>query len=384
MRQGMQGWWICPNGDKSTRRARRRGPQTAGVRLGSRSILSKYWPVRGAVCSTALLVLVACQGARLQDSVPLTVRNQHPAQLLSMHAGARPGAALGEGDVEVEGSLIWSNLWLRPGAGQDRIELDGELLRVEPGLRVGLGRGFELAARVPLFSTSGGELDSFLEGWHDAFGLPQNQRNEFDRGRFVVRADRNTGSGLETAWELGREGLHIADIPIELAWFPVGAPRGSEAVDGGPWSFGLRAGVELPTGDEAIGFGNGGFDFMLGFAGAYRRERWALTAWGGHTWTSRPDSARAVGLPWGDLSTLGLAGEVAITDRLSALVQLEWESSVLKALDETHADRNQLLIWMGGRWAFSDRSSIEVSVGEDLIRSVSPDVSFALGIRHRL
>ncbi|MCA8972742.1 MAG: DUF3187 family protein, partial [Planctomycetes bacterium] len=43
----------------------------------------------------------------------------------------------------------------------------------------------------------------------------------------------------------------------------------------------------------------------------------------------------------------------------------------------------QALFWLGCRWAVSDRTTLEASVGEDAIRSVSPDVTFAFGLRHR-
>lgn len=336
-----------------------------------------------------LLALASCKGAGLVDGTPLAVRNPHPAQLTAMVASARPPRALPRGSIEVEAQALWSSLWLRPGGGNDRIELDGELVRLTPLIRCGLGNGFELSLATPFLHAGGGQLDGFLEGWHDAFTLPQNERNLFDRGRFVVRADRQTPSGLETAWELDRAGLAIQDLPIELAWFPFGlradpGERDGSTVDSDePWSLGFRLGVELPTGDEDRGLGNGGLDSMLGFVAGYQVESHGFFLWGGHSWVARPSSAARVGLPWGDPTVLGAGTEIAVVRDLSFLAQVEWETSVLRALDETHAKRDQVLLWLGGRWSYSERGSVEVSVGEDLVRSVSPDVTFGLTARWR-
>lgn len=123
---------------------------------------------------------------------------------------------------------------------------------------------------------------------------------------------------------------------------------------------------------------------MLGFVAGYHADRFAVFAWGGHSFAARPDRARRVGLEWRNPTSAGIGAELAIAPRLSMLTQVEWETSVLEALDETHANRDQVLIWIGGRWAFQDRASLEFSVGEDLVRNLSPDVSFAFSLRFRL
>ncbi len=316
------------------------------------------------------------------DAQPLAVRNQHPVQLTSLGAHARPARPLAGSDVEFSTDLAWTNLWLRPGQGQDRIELDGELLRITPRLRYGLGEGFEIGFALPFLHSGGGVLDGFVESWHDGFGLPQNERDNFDRDRFAVRVDRQTPSGLRTAWQLDQTTLAVQDAALEFAWFPVGAPRGAAVADQ-PFSFGLRLGVEAPLGDEDRGFGNGSFDTMVGFVAGYETERLALFAWGGHSFTKAPSIARDTGLRWRDPTMLGFGLEAAVAPSLSFLAQVEWETSLLDELDETHANRDQVLLWTGGRYAFSERSALEFSVGEDLVRSVSPDVTFAFGLRHR-
>ena len=323
-----------------------------------------------------LMAAAGCrsEGYRLVDPAPLAVRNQHPVQLTRMHAGPRPPRAVASGESEAELSVDWTSLWLRPGDGFDRIELDGEILRLTPTLRYGLGQGFDLSLGLPFQLTSGGVLDSFIETWHEIFALPQNRRDQFARDRFVVRADTFGAFGLQPAYQMNERPLRPADWPIALAWFP--------ELDGEAWSFGVQGGIELPTGDEDDGFGNGELDWMLGMIGSWRSERVALSAWGGWTWSADdPKRARSRGLQYGDAPNLGGSLEFALSDRLSALAQVEWERSLLQNLDDRHANRDQVLLWLGGRWRLGEQSALEFAVGEDLVRSVSPDVTFHVAWR---
>jgi hypothetical protein len=330
-----------------------------------------------AFTSSFFLLLTACAFPPLTDPAPLATRNQHPVQLTVLHLGPRAARALPGGEVEVGGTVDWTSMWLLPGEGRDRIELDGELVRIGPGLRVGLGSGVDVRVEVPLLHASGGVLDGFIEAWHEVFILPQNRRDEFPRDRFVARAHRRDVSGpLQTAYDLDETSLRLGDIPIEVAWFP-------EAMQGKEFQVGFRAGLELPTGNEDRGHGNGEVDGGVGIVAGWRHEAWAITGWGGWSWVGTPDMAKRAGLGYGDVPSLGIGLEVSLVEGLSCLSQIQWERSVLRELDNDHARSDQALLWLGGRYRFSPRHEIELAVGEDLIRNVSTDVTLHLGLRMR-
>lgn len=321
------------------------------------------------------LVPAACRLPDLAHPAPLDVRNQHPAQLTAIHVAPRKASPVAAGAVELETTLDWTNLWLRPGPGTDTIELDGELVRVRPRLRAGLGGGFDLSVELPLMHASGGVLDPFIEAWHDFFGLSQNQRELFPHGRFAVRAERGPGGAQRAAYELD-EGVGLGDLPITLAWFPLGERAGRLEV-------GIQAGVELPTGEENRGFGNGEVDGMLGAIAAWQARSLCLFAWGGWAWVGTARTARRAGLAYRDHPSVGGGAEVALTAWLSALAQVEWERSVLGLLANDHAASDQMLLWIGGRLRLTESFDLSLAVGEDLLGDVSPDITFHLGTRLR-
>jgi len=320
------------------------------------------------------LSLPACVAAPIERSSPMRFRNQHPAQLTAIHADPRPARPAPPGGAETDVRLDWTTLWLQPGRGADEIVLDGEIVRAEFDLRVGLGEGFDVEVGLPVLHTTSGCLDGFIEGWHDFFNLPQADRDEYPRDQFEVAARRaQKDGGFEDAYRLEEDGLHLGDLPVFLAWFPV-------RHEGEGFGFGLRGGLEFPTGDESRGFGNGGLDASLGFVGGYDGRGYSLFAWGSHAWIARADTARDAGLAIPDLDSVGVGAELALHERLSALVQVEWERSLLRELDDTHASKNQALIAFGGRYRFAKDASLEFGVGEDLISDVSPDITFHLGL----
>jgi hypothetical protein len=325
-----------------------------------------------------LLVLAlsvpACLSAPLERSSPMRVRNQHPAQLTAIHGDPRPARPAAPGGLEADVRLDWTSLWTQPGTGSDEIVLDGEIVRAELDLRMGLGEGIDLEVGIPILHPTSGCLDGFIEGWHDFFGLPDGERNEFPRNRFDVAARRARGNGeFEDAYRLDEDGLHLGDIPVFLAWFPVRR-------DGTGLALGIRGGIEFPTGDESRGFGNGGFDASLGFVSGWDGRGFSLFAWGNHAWVARPETARDAGLDTPNIESLGVGGEIALLDRLSALVQVEWERSLLRELDDSHAGKDQAMVAFGGRYRFARSASIEFGVMEDLVAEVSPDITLHLAL----
>lgn len=327
----------------------------------------------GLIIAGLSSLLAGCVAGPIERSEPLRARNQHPAQLTAIHAQPRAVRATEVGRVDVGAQLDWTSLWLRPGRGADAFTADGEIARMQIDARVGIVPDVDLEIGVPLLHASGGMLDSFIEGWHDVFGLPQADRDDFPRDQYRVEATR----GGALAYQLEEDGVRFGDVPVFLSWFPVTA-------DGEGVSFGIRGGVEIPTGSERNGTGNGGYDYNVSLLGAYDGDGFSLFGWGGHSWIARPDTARDAGLPVPDVDSAGVGLQVAVTRDLTGLAQVEYETSVLRELDDAHADQAQVQLWLGGRYRLGKRASIEAAVGEDLVSDVSPDVTFHLGIRFGL
>lgn len=327
----------------------------------------------------ALLLLspavAGCIATPIEHSSPLRVRNQHPAQLTAIHADARPMRAPAAGEIVGDVRLDWTSLWLLHGSGNDVVHMDGEMLRTELDFRVGLGNDLDLEVGIPFLHAGGGTLDGFIEGWHRLFNLPQNNRDENPRDRFRVETlRRQRDSSLRSSYRMEDDGLYVGDIPVFLTWFPYRE---------GGLSLGVRGGIELPTGDESAGYGNGGLDANLGILGGYDGIGWSVFGWAGHSFVATADRAENAGLDYSDVDSAGIGAQLALSEDVSALLQIEFDTSVLRKLDESHADKNQLVIWSGGRWRISETVDFEFAVGEELILDVSPDVTFQFGLTVR-
>jgi hypothetical protein len=324
-------------------------------------------PVPRALVLPLLLVACATNPARRG---PLPVRNQHPAQLTVMHLDPAPASALRHGSVEVRGTAAYSSLFLSgTGSNGNAFTMDGELLRTSVQCSVGLGAGFTASAELPFVLTTGGFLDSFLIDYHRFLGLPDQGRDAAPRDQFNVVASFQG----QPVFQQHAEPLKIADVPLSLEWTAVAPHLGSPG-------FALRAGVELPTGNEDRGMGNGSVDTAIGAVAELPLDwaTWFLQAQ--HSFVGSPHAADVAGFSFADISALGGGIELPIVDDLSALVQFDWETSTLRHLEIQRASHDQVLLWMGGRLRLEHDLFLEFSIGEDLANYISPDVTFWFGI----
>ena len=82
-----------------------------------------------------------------------------------------------------------------------------------------------------------------------------------------------------------------------------------------------------------------------------------------HTFAGSTASARQFGFDFADVTTLGLAAELPLTNGLHAFAQLGWENSTLRRLAVPAADGDQMLLWIGGRLRLDEQWAIEVAFG---------------------
>ena len=168
---------------------------------------------------TILLAAVTLAGCVSQHDArgPMPVRNQHPAQLTVMHLDPTSAAALPTGEVAARVDLAYTSMFLRgqkPGDPLTQFAMDGELLRTAAAAQVGLGSDLTLSVEVPMVGTTGGFLDSFLVGYHDLFGFPDQGRDVYPKNQFGVFADYQG----QTVFAQRENAFALADIPVSLAW----------------------------------------------------------------------------------------------------------------------------------------------------------------------
>jgi len=315
--------------------------------------------------------LGACTAVRPPGG-PLPVRNQHPAQLTVLHLDPECAAPLPTGQVAMRADASYSSLFLNGSKGGNSYTMDGEYLRARLGARVGLGSGFDLGADLPVAYTTGGFLDSFVIKWHNLWNFPDQGRSDVPQDQFQVSAVAN---GTE-AFAVRDNALELMDLPIRLKWCPLEPSPGGIGVA-------LQASVELPTGNDQHGFGNGGVDYGTGVLFEWWPGAVALSAHYGYTIAATPAKSRAAGLDFADVSSAGIGAEVPVGGDFAALVQFEYETSTLRNLHFDRVSRDQVLLWVGGRASLSSRLQIEFAIGEDLTQDIAPDFSLFAGLSWR-
>jgi hypothetical protein len=300
---------------------------------------------------------------------PLPVRNQHPAQLTVAHLPPGRAAVLGAGTADLRVDAAYSSLFLAGQRGSRRWRMDGEYLRVGTTARVGLGHDLQFGIEVPFAHTSGGFLDDFVIRYHDWFGFPDQGREAAPRDDFQVAAT----NGTSPVWTLQRDSAELLDVPLQVQWAVLPPEPGRLGVA-------LLAALELPTGDARRGYGSGGVDAAFGIAFELPWERLACYGQIQHAFAATPAAVRAAGLSFADVTAASVGLETMLLPELSLLVQVAGETSTLRDFDVPETAREQLLLWVGGRWRAAPRIAFELAFGEDLIGLASPDFTAWAGM----
>jgi len=255
--------------------------------------------------------------------------------------------------------------------GDEALTLDGETTRLEFIYRYGLGRRLEIGMRLPYVWHESGSLDTFVENWHLAFGLPLGSRagREDDQLEFSYRGL----SGTQFDYQSNSHG--IGDLRLIAGW---------RLTDGPNYSSALRFGVKLPTGSSEDLHGSGSTDFSIGIAGDWQ-QLFGVSRLNGYyrahvNYIGEPDL-----LPdrynelIGQISTgVGYQLFESLELRLQAAARGANYDSEIEILGQDAA-------WLtfGGNIGLSDHYELSLAVTEDLNVRSAPDISFLIALRYR-
>ncbi len=134
---------------------------------------------------------------------PLRVESQSPFQSLRLVFTPKLPSTLARGRWEVNGGLTWANIWAKdraenvPPGGLGRFTVDYETTQAKINLSHGLTDTVQLGVEFHHRSWFGGDLDTFIQDFHDAFGVDQGGRDlaERDSRRFFL--DYGEGEPLD-------------------------------------------------------------------------------------------------------------------------------------------------------------------------------------------
>lgn len=244
----------------------------------------------------------------------------------------------------------------------ETVTLDGESARLTGRYRAGLGNGLEWGAELAAVHVGGGFMDSFIESWHDFFGLPNGGRELAPQDRYQYRYEKNGVVLLDRT----EEGWALGDLRVSGGW---------AATD----NIALRAELKLPTGDEdKLTGGNLGGAVWADWALLDVDSRWSAFVSAGLSANQKGDvleDQQETLVPFGSIG-----GFLRATQKIELGVQLYGHGALYKDSELDQLSRNGLQIAFGGRW-IEKTWALDIAFQEDLITKSSPDFSVHIGVR---
>jgi hypothetical protein len=349
--------------------------QELALETGCKLLLPSFqktrpYPLRGTMIRTfsrrliAVLVSVECAYAvdTTQLLTPFSIRNQNPFIQIYGFPATEPAALLEAGKHSMDINVDYSNNSMLETSGSEEIALDGETYRLSLTLRTGTAHGVEYGIELPFIAHNVGFMDNFIEGWHDAFGMDNYERNKTFSNtlRYEYRRNGTTLLGFT------EPNAGVGD----LRFFAAKHLR-STSED----ALSVHANLKLPTGSANHLHGSGGTDISLSLA--YQKHRWLspqkLTTFLNAGLLVLGDSDHFTQI---QRRTVGFGSTGILWDANGSLdlkVQLDGHTSVYKSdLDQLGHDTIQLTV--GGTAHFSSGARLDFGVGENLFIDATPDL----------
>jgi len=254
--------------------------------------------------------------------------------------------------------------------GEEMLTLDGETSRAEFRYRYGLGERFEIGLRLPYVWHESGSLDSFVENWHQAFGLPFGSRVSREDDQLEFSYQDSSG----TQFDYQRNSNGIGDLRLIAGWQLTDGPNHRSA---------LRFGLKLPTGDSNDLHGSGGTDASVGIAGDWK-QLFGFSRLSGFyrahvNFVGEPDL-----LPERYNDVIGQFSTGA-GFRLTKSVELRLQAAARSATHDSTIEilgRDAAWLTFGGNIRLSENYQLSLAVTEDLNVRSAPDISFLIGLRY--
>lgn len=172
---------------------------------------------------------------------PLPAEDGAPLHRLGLTLPSEPADPTPRGAVEWGVWLGLSNVFEYDSTSAHVLLVDMERLVSLAQVRVGLGDGFEVGARLTLETTGGGQLDGIISRWHDLLGVGNANRGLVPEGGYEQRLARSaTGLVLDAPNRM----LGLEDVRVF-------AKRRLLGSQGGTGTLSLRATVRIPA--EGVG-----------------------------------------------------------------------------------------------------------------------------------
>jgi len=259
---------------------------------------------------------------------------------------------------------------IRIDAGTTVFLVDGEIHRTTLTAHRGLGKNLEVAISIPFAKIGGGSSDAFIEHFHAALRLGDNQRVAVQKNHETVFLHTDDKTYLREH----ASGSRLGDVALS-------AKYELPALEDPNLSISAQAALELPTGNAQSLDGSGSIDGGLQLLATRDFGRSRIHASAGLLFLGRN-------------APLGLASQIVITDsigishlvtgRTSATVQLTISQSPFRGVGAPELARRSYQMTAGIQHAFGQSVTAYAGIVENLITyQNSADAGLVLGIARR-
>ncbi len=318
-----------------------------------------------ARCALALGLLAA--PALAQE--PLYVKNLSPVAGLLGLPSQRDAATTDAGTFALATHFSVANNYVSELRGDERLNLDGETLRLALEARYGLAERWDLQLEVPWLDHSGGHLDSLIDNWHDFWGMSDGGRSDVDRDLLEYSY---TGPG--TAFLFDDDASGLGDISLSLSYELYGDDLAAASV---------VLGYKFGSGDDDDFTGSGADDAFvaLRFSGDHLAD--LPLRWHGQLGYLRAgDSDLLEDAQESDIWFAGLSMDWVLGPRWSLLGQIDAHGAPMDSGITGVGDEGVMLA-LGARWRFAERWAVDFQFVEDIAVETAPDIIFQASVWFR-
>ncbi|GFE81492.1 hypothetical protein GCM10011487_34920 [Steroidobacter agaridevorans] len=305
-------------------------------------------------------IVLGCQ--RRDFDKAFVVRDQNP--LLSGFGLPTTMPAIAPYGLSGRLDLYWGTTAVMQQRNDEALLVDAETREARLTLQGSfMDTGLSWQLQLPYRYTGGGNLDSFIDSWHDTFGLPDGARSALPRDQIAIAYTR---AGTRQV-NINSSASGLGDIQAAVGYeLPTAATLTA-------WLT-----VKLPTGDADKLTGSGGTDVSLLLAGQRSlSDRWSVFGQAAATYLGEgdllPDRQRSV--VWS-----GMAGVAVQAWRgLSLKAQVDAHTAAYDSDLDFFSDA--VVLTVGGDYRFDSGWRLDLGVSEDLAVEHSPDVVFVINVR---
>ena len=316
----------------------------------------------------AILFLLVSQ-ATVADALrePLWIENLSPLQ--SVIAIPPQGSAEGVEGFAVTLHNDLATHFIARQTDDEAVLFDGETQRTSLGLRWRFSPQWEMSARLPVLRHSGGFTDSYVNQWHDFFGMSDGGRSAAPEDQLQYRFQA-PGQDLS----LTSSSTGVGDVAFEVSRL---VSQNTER------KIAYVLGYEAATGTARDWQGNGGADWYALTRVSGRGSNGLPIYWHAQLGATRPAAGGFLGSNTRSLLWFaGLSGEWVFDGRWSLVAQIDGHQSAFES-SLNAVGGSALMLGLGLRRQFTKGWAADIGFVEDISVETAPDIIFQATIRYR-